>query len=55
MDETFAGLSTYWCIVNDVVISDSEEDKQSAHVRQFLQKCSKCVITLNKDKREYAK
>ena len=55
MDEAFAGLCGYWLVVDDVVIFDSEEDKHAAHVRQFLQKCAECMITLNRDKWEYAK
>ena len=55
MDEAFAGLSGYRRIVDDVIIFDSEGDRHAAHVRQFLQRCVECMITLNKDKWEYAK
>ena len=37
MDEAFAGLSGYRCVVDDVVIYDSDETKHATHVRQFLQ------------------
>ena len=55
MDEAFAGLPGYRLVVDDVVIFESEEDRHAAHVRQFLQRCAECMITINKDKWEYAK
>ena len=54
MDEAFAGLSGYRRIVDDVVIYDSDQESHAAHVRQFLQRCTDCGITLNSDKWEYA-
>ena len=33
MDEAFTGLSGYWRVVDDVVISDSEEDRHVAPVQ----------------------
>ena len=53
MDETFAGLSGYRHVVNDLVIFDSDEANHAAHVRQFLQRCAERMITINKDKWEY--
>lgn len=55
MDEAFAGLSGYRRVVDDVVIFDSNEAEHAAHVRQFLQRCAERMITINKDKWEYAK
>ncbi len=55
MDEAFSGLSGYRRVVDDVVIFDSDEANHAAHVRQFLQRCTECMITLNKDKWEYNK
>ena len=37
MDEAFAGLSGYRCIVDDVVIYDNDPTLHTDHVRQFLQ------------------
>ena len=51
MDEAFAGLAGYRCIVNNVVIYDSNPAQHTAqhtdHVMQFLQWCAEKKITLN--------
>ena len=49
MDEVFSGLSGYRCIVDNVVIYDSDKEKHESHVRQFLQRCADRKITLNRD------
>lgn len=36
MDEAFTGLTGYWCIVDDVIICDSEMMEHTNCVRQFL-------------------
>lgn len=53
MDEAFAGLSGYRCVVDDVVIYDSDVAKNVAHVHQLLQRCAERMITLKRDKWEY--
>ena len=53
MDEAFAGLTGYRCVVDDVVIYDSDPTQHAHHVRQFLTRCSERHITLNADKWEY--
>lgn len=53
MDEAFAGLTGYRCIVDDVVIYDSDTTQHIDHVRQFLQRCAEQRITLNTDKWEF--
>ncbi len=55
MDEAFSGLSGYRCIVDDVIINDSDEKQHEFHVRQFLQRCAERSITLNVDKWAYGK
>ena len=55
MDEAFAGLSGYRRVVDDVVIYDSDATQHTTHVREFLQRCAECKITLNNDKWEFAK
>ena len=52
-DEAFSGLSGYRCIVNDIVIYDSDEKLPDLHVRQFLQCCRITLNTLNNSKWEY--
>jgi len=47
IDEAFAGLIGYRCIVDDVVIYDSDPAQHTDHVRQFLQRCAERKITLN--------
>ncbi len=54
MDEAFSGLTEYRCIVDDVVIYDSDAAKHTDHVWQFLQRCSEKKITLNTDKWHFA-
>ena len=49
------GLFGYWCVVDNVVIFNSNEDKHVAHVHQFLQRCAEYTINLNKNKWECAK
>ena len=46
LDEAFAGLTGYRCIVDDVVIYDSNPAQHTDHVRQFLQWCAERKITL---------
>ena len=54
MDEAFAGLSGYRCIVDDVVIYDNDEAQHAGHIRQFLQRCTEKKTTLNTDKWQFA-
>ena len=50
MDEAFAGLAGFRRIVDHLVIYDSNPIQHADHVRQFLQRCADCKITLNTDK-----
>lgn len=55
MDEAFAGLSGYRCIVDDEVIYDKDEAQHVKHVQEFLQQCAEKKIMLNVDKWQYPK
>ena len=50
MYEAFEGLSGFHCIVDDIVIYDSDVTQHASHVREFLQRCTEKKITLNLDK-----
>jgi len=50
MAEAFTGLTGFCCVVDDVIIYDSDEDQHAAHVRQFLQCCADKHIALNPEK-----
>ena len=54
MDEAFAGLTGYRRVVDDIIIYDNNATQHTDHVRQFLQRCAKCQITLNTDKWKFA-
>ena len=54
MDEAFAGLTGYRRIVDDIIIYDKNAAQHTDHVRQFLQRCAECQITLNTDKWKFA-
>ena len=54
MDEAFSGLTGY-CIIDNIVIYDSDPNQHTDHVQQFLQRCAERNITLNPDKWEFAK
>ena len=55
MTEAFRGLSGFRRIVDDFVIYDSNISEHEKHVRQFLQRCADCNITLNTDKCQFFK
>ena len=50
MTEAFAGLSGFRCIVDDIVIYDSNAADYLTHVKQFLQRCVDRNIALNIEK-----
>ena len=54
MDEAFASLTGYCCIVDDVIIYDCEIAEHTDHLRQFLQRCTEKHITLNVVKWKFA-
>ena len=54
MDEAFAGLTGFRCIVDNVIIFDNNIEQHADHVRQFLRRCEEKQITLNIKKWQYA-
>jgi len=50
MAEAFTGLTGFHYVVDDVIIYDSDKDKQAVHVRQFLQHYADKHIALNPEK-----
>ena len=50
MDEAFAALQGFRCVVDDVVIYGQDRAQHSPHVRQFLPESTKRNITLNLSK-----
>ena len=50
MAEAFTGLTGFRCIVDDIVIYDSDPQQHTANVMQFLQQCADKHIALNFDK-----
>ena len=55
MNMAFQGLHGFSKLVDDVVVYDSTVTSHVTHVRQFLQRCSDCGISLNPDKFNFAK
>ena len=47
MAEAFSGLTGFHCVVDDIIIYDSDEHQHATHVRQFLQCCADKHIALN--------
>ena len=47
MAEAFTGLTGFRCVVDDIIIYDSDEYQHASHVRQFLQRCVDKHISLN--------
>ena len=54
MDEAFAGLTSYCCIVDNIIIYDSDITEHTDHVTQFLQSCAEKHITMNVSKWKFA-
>ena len=50
MAEAFAGLSGFRCIVDDIIIYNSDATQHAAVVRTFLQRCADKQIALNIEK-----
>ena len=53
MTEAFRGLTGFRRIVDDFVIYDSNISDHENHVKQFLQCCADCNISLNTDKCQF--
>jgi len=53
MYEAFDGLSGFCCIVDDIVIDDSDATQPATHVQTFLQRCAEKNITLNLEKYKF--
>ena len=54
MDEAFAGLTSYCCIVDNIIIYDSDITEHTDHVTQFLQSWAEKHITMNVSKWKFA-
>ena len=53
MTDAFRGLSGFRRIVDDFVIYDSNVSDHESHVKQFLQRCADCNISLNTEKCQF--
>ena len=53
MTDAFRGLSGFRRIVDDFVIYDSNISDHESHVKQFLQRCTDCNISLNTEKCQF--
>ena len=53
MTDAFRGLSGFRRIVDDFVIYDSNISDHESHVKQFLQRCADCNISLNTEKCQF--
>lgn len=54
MNETFAGLSGFRRIVDDIVIYNNDVAQHADHIREFLRRCAEQGITINTNKWEFA-
>ncbi len=55
MYEAFQGLHDFRRVVDDVVVYDEDLTTHITHVRQFLQRCEDCGISLGKDKFQFCR
>ena len=46
----FEGLLTFQRVVDDIVIYDKDKERHITHVKQFIQRCQDCQISINRDK-----
>ena len=53
MTDAFRGLSGFRRIVDDFVIYDSNVSDHESYVKQFLQRCADCNISLNTEKCQF--
>ena len=53
MTDAFRGLSGFRRIVDDFVIYDNNVGDHESHVKQFLQRCADCNISLNTEKCQF--
>ena len=53
MTDGFRGLSGFKCIVDDFIIYNSNVSDHERHVKQFLQRCADCNISLNTEKCQF--
>ena len=54
MDEAFAGLPGFRCVIDNIDIYDGDITQHTQHIRQFLQRCAEKRITLNLSKWKFA-